>query len=90
MFGPHDFKFPVQIILMFFKAISFTFPPPPHLYKLQRTKDCFLVLTTDGVSAIMDAQEVCDIVKKCQDPSEAATVVNEQARQEFTENLRSA
>ncbi|XP_032890133.1 protein phosphatase 1K, mitochondrial-like [Amblyraja radiata] len=63
------------------KPYGVTAQPEVKTVELQRTKDCFLVLTTDGVSAIMDAQEVCDIVKKCQDPSEAATVVNEQALQ---------
>ncbi|XP_023689474.1 protein phosphatase 1K, mitochondrial-like [Paramormyrops kingsleyae] len=43
--------------------------------------DSFLVLMTDGVSGIMESQEMCDIVKKCQDPSEAASIVNDQALQ---------
>ncbi|XP_006630857.1 protein phosphatase Mn(2+)-dependent 1K-like [Lepisosteus oculatus] len=47
--------------------------------KLQHSKDCFLVLTTDGVSGIMEGQEMCDIVKKCQDPSEASLIVTDQA-----------
>ncbi|XP_067858732.1 protein phosphatase 1K, mitochondrial-like [Heptranchias perlo] len=68
------------------KPFGVTAQPEVNTVELQHTKDCFLILTTDGVSGIMEAQEVCDIVKKCQDPSEAAAVVNEQALQYGTED----
>ncbi|KPP75448.1 protein phosphatase 1K, mitochondrial-like [Scleropages formosus] len=48
---------------------------------VDHNSDSFLVLTTDGVSGIMDSQEMCEIIKKCQDPSEAAYIVNDQALQ---------
>ncbi|XP_078079809.1 protein phosphatase Mn(2+)-dependent 1K-like [Mustelus asterias] len=68
------------------KPFGVTAQPEVNTMKLEHTKDCFLILTTDGVSGIMEAQEVCDIVKKCQDPSEAAAVVNEQALQYGTQD----
>ncbi|XP_043912144.1 protein phosphatase 1K, mitochondrial-like [Protopterus annectens] len=54
--------------------------------KLQHTKDSFLLLTTDGVSCIMECQEMCDIVKRCQDPSEGAVLVTDLALQYGTED----
>ncbi|XP_051883732.1 protein phosphatase 1K, mitochondrial-like [Pristis pectinata] len=63
------------------KPYGVTAQPEVKTVELQHMKDCFLVLTTDGVSAFMEAQEVCDVVKRCQDPSEAAAVINEQALQ---------
>ncbi|XP_059804016.1 protein phosphatase 1K, mitochondrial-like [Hypanus sabinus] len=63
------------------KPYGVTAEPEVKTVELEHTKDCFLVLTTDGVSAIMEPQEVCDVVKKCQDPPEAAAVINEQALQ---------
>ncbi|KAG2462442.1 protein phosphatase 1K, mitochondrial-like [Polypterus senegalus] len=48
---------------------------------LQESRDSFLILATDGVSGIMEVQEMCDIVKKCQDSSEAAVIVTDQALQ---------
>uniref|UniRef100_UPI00398ECAC6 protein phosphatase Mn(2+)-dependent 1K-like n=1 Tax=Pristiophorus japonicus TaxID=55135 RepID=UPI00398ECAC6 len=68
------------------KPFGVTAQPEVNTVELQHTKDCFLILTTDGVSEIMEAQEVCDIVKNCQDPSEAAAVVNEQALQYGTQD----
>ncbi|XP_067909411.1 protein phosphatase Mn(2+)-dependent 1K-like [Heterodontus francisci] len=68
------------------KQFGVTAQPEVHTVKLEHAKDCFLILTTDGVSGIMEAQELCDIVKKCQDPSEAAAVVNEQALQYGTQD----
>ncbi|KAK1166362.1 protein phosphatase 1K, mitochondrial-like [Acipenser oxyrinchus oxyrinchus] len=63
------------------KPYGVTAEPEVTTVKLQHTKDCFLVLTTDGVSGFMEGQEMCDIVKKCQDPSEAALIVTDQALQ---------
>ncbi|KAL4640931.1 protein phosphatase 1K, mitochondrial-like [Arapaima gigas] len=48
---------------------------------VEHRSDSFLVLTTDGVSGIMDSQEMCEIIKKCQEPSEAAYILNDQALQ---------
>ncbi|KAK1164651.1 protein phosphatase 1K, mitochondrial-like [Acipenser oxyrinchus oxyrinchus] len=63
------------------KPYGVTAEPEVTAVKLQHTKDSFLVLTTDGVSGFMEGQEMCDIVKKCQDPSEAALIVADQALQ---------
>ncbi|XP_041065623.1 protein phosphatase 1K, mitochondrial-like [Carcharodon carcharias] len=68
------------------KPFGVTAQPEVNTVELEHTKDCFLILTTDGVSGILEAQEVCDIVKKCQDPSEAAAAVNEQALQYGTQD----
>ncbi|XP_072334893.1 protein phosphatase 1K, mitochondrial-like [Scyliorhinus torazame] len=68
------------------KPFGVTARPDVNTVELDHTKDCFLILTTDGVSGIIEAQEVCDIVKRCQDPSEAAAVVNEQALQYGTQD----
>ncbi|XP_069756935.1 protein phosphatase Mn(2+)-dependent 1K-like [Narcine bancroftii] len=63
------------------KPYGVTAQPEVKTVELQHTKDSFLVLTTDGVSDMIEAQEVCDAVKNCEDPSEAAVFVNEQALQ---------
>ncbi|XP_072414075.1 protein phosphatase 1K, mitochondrial-like [Chiloscyllium punctatum] len=68
------------------KPFGVTAQPEVNTVELEHAKDCFLILTTDGVSGIMEAQEMCDIVKKYQDPSEAAGVVNEQALQYGTQD----
>ncbi|XP_066548886.1 protein phosphatase Mn(2+)-dependent 1K [Amia ocellicauda] len=68
------------------KSYGVTAQPEITTVKLQQTKDCFLVLTTDGVSGIMEGQEMCDMVKKCQDPKEAALIVTDQALQYGTQD----
>ncbi|XP_029465538.1 protein phosphatase 1K, mitochondrial-like [Rhinatrema bivittatum] len=55
--------------------------PEIRRIELQHTKDCFLILTTDGVSGIMENQELCDNVKRAQDPTEAAALLIDQALQ---------
>ncbi|XP_030059000.1 protein phosphatase 1K, mitochondrial isoform X2 [Microcaecilia unicolor] len=55
--------------------------PEVRRVKLHHSKDSFLVLTTDGVSGTMENQEICDNVKRSQDPTEAATLLIDQALQ---------
>uniref|UniRef100_H3AB05 protein-serine/threonine phosphatase n=1 Tax=Latimeria chalumnae TaxID=7897 RepID=H3AB05_LATCH len=54
--------------------------------KLQNSKDSFLIMATDGISGIMEDQEMCDIVKRCQDPAEAARLLTDQALQYGTQD----
>lgn len=48
---------------------------------VQHSHDSFLALTTDGVNFIMSNQEICDVISRCHDPTEAAHVIAEQALQ---------
>lgn len=48
---------------------------------VQHANDSFLALTTDGINFLLSDQEVCDVINQCQDPTEAANVIAEQALQ---------
>ncbi|NXH18504.1 PPM1K phosphatase, partial [Bucco capensis] len=60
--------------------------PETKRVKLHHADDSFLVLTTDGINFMVNSQEICDFVKQCHDPPEAAHVVTEQAMQFGTED----
>nr|XP_033796440.1 protein phosphatase 1K, mitochondrial-like [Geotrypetes seraphini] len=68
------------------KSFGVTAQPEMRRVKLHHSKDSFLVLTTDGVSGAMENQEICDNVKRSQDPTEAATLLIDQALQYGSED----
>lgn len=46
--------------------------------QVQHANDSFLALTTDGINFLLSDQEICDVINKCQDPTEAAEVIAQQ------------
>lgn len=46
--------------------------------QVQPANDSFLALTTDGINFLLSDQEICDIIKQCHDPTEAADVIAQQ------------
>jgi len=60
----------------------------PEIRELQinHSRDAFLVLTTDGVNAVMSDQEIVDIVKQAEDPTQAAHLVTDTAGQYSSED----
>ncbi|GAB6033439.1 hypothetical protein CHUAL_013325 [Chamberlinius hualienensis] len=55
--------------------------PDTRSLEVKHGKDAFMILTTDGINFVMSDQEICDAVNRCQDPSEAANFVVDQALQ---------
>ncbi|XP_041374901.1 protein phosphatase 1K, mitochondrial-like [Gigantopelta aegis] len=53
----------------------------PHIKSIQvkHGKDAFLVLTTDGLNFVLSDQEVVDIIGSCENPTEAANLLTDQA-----------
>nr|XP_019967082.1 PREDICTED: protein phosphatase 1K, mitochondrial-like isoform X1 [Paralichthys olivaceus] len=54
--------------------------------QVQHANDSFLALTTDGINFLLSDQEVCDVINQCQDPTEAADVIAQQALQYGSED----
>lgn len=48
---------------------------------IQHSDDSFLALTSDGINFLLSDQEICDVINQCQDPTEAAEVIAQQALQ---------
>ncbi|XP_075400143.1 protein phosphatase Mn(2+)-dependent 1K [Tenrec ecaudatus] len=72
------------------KANGVIAEPETKRMKLHHADDSFLVLTTDGINFMVNSQEICDFIKQCHDPSEAAHVVIEQAMQYGAEDNTTA
>lgn len=60
--------------------------PETHRLSVQHANDSFLALTTDGINFLLSDQEICDVINQCQDPTEAAEVISEQALQYGSED----
>nr|XP_020442305.1 protein phosphatase 1K, mitochondrial-like [Monopterus albus] len=60
--------------------------PETRRLTVQHANDAFLALTTDGINFQMSDQEICDIISQCQDPTEAADVIAQQALQYGSED----
>ena len=52
--------------------------------QIQHANDSFLALTTDGINFLLSDQEICDVINQCQDPTEAADVIAQQADKLFS------
>lgn len=48
--------------------------------QIKHADDSFLTLTTDGINFLLSDQEICDVINKCADPTEAADVITQQVR----------
>lgn len=55
--------------------------PDTRRLTVQHASDSFLTLTSDGINFLLSDQEICDAINQCQDPTEAAQVIAEQALQ---------
>ncbi|KAI7688199.1 Protein phosphatase 1K [Sarcoptes scabiei] len=53
--------------------------PDTRTIKIKHGRDAFLVLTTDGISDVMNDREIVNAVKSCEKPSEAAKFLTDQA-----------
>ena len=51
------------------------------IFQVRHGQDAFLVLFTDGLSFVLDDQEIIDIISSCSDPREAASFITDQALQ---------
>lgn len=51
--------------------------PLVRLEKISHSRDAFLVLTTDGINSVISDQEIIEIVKQANDPTEAAHLVTD-------------
>ncbi|XP_039996737.1 protein phosphatase 1K, mitochondrial-like [Xiphias gladius] len=60
--------------------------PDTQRLTVQHAKDSFLALTTDGINFLLSDQEICDVINQCQDPTEAADVIAQQALQYGSED----
>ncbi|XP_033465403.1 protein phosphatase Mn(2+)-dependent 1K [Epinephelus lanceolatus] len=60
--------------------------PDTRRLTVQHASDSFLALTTDGINFLLSDQEICDVINQCQDPTEAADVIAEQALQYGSED----
>ncbi|MEQ2211709.1 hypothetical protein XENOCAPTIV_012997, partial [Xenoophorus captivus] len=60
--------------------------PETHRLSVQHANDSFLALTTDGINFLLSDQEICDVINQCQDPTEAAEVISQQALQYGSED----
>ncbi|KAM7376943.1 hypothetical protein PAMA_013632 [Pampus argenteus] len=60
--------------------------PETRRITIQHANDSFLALTTDGINFLLSDQEICDVITKCQDPTEAADVIAQQALQYGSED----
>jgi protein phosphatase PTC6 len=54
------------------KRLGVTAEPEVMLRELDAGEYAFLVLVSDGVSAEINDQEICDVVKECKTPEEAS------------------
>ncbi|KAI3375502.1 hypothetical protein L3Q82_003832 [Scortum barcoo] len=60
--------------------------PDTKRVTVQHVNDSFLALTTDGINFLLSDQEICDVINQCQDPTEAAEVIAQQALQYGSED----
>ncbi|XP_028420067.1 protein phosphatase 1K, mitochondrial [Perca flavescens] len=60
--------------------------PDTRRVTVQHASDTFLALTTDGINFLLSDQEICDVINQCQDPTEAADVIAQQALQYGSED----
>ncbi|XP_070848974.1 protein phosphatase Mn(2+)-dependent 1K [Chaetodon trifascialis] len=60
--------------------------PDRQRVTVQHASDSFLALTTDGINFLLSDQEICDVISQCQDPTEAADVIAQQALQYGSED----
>lgn len=63
------------------KPYGVTAEPEIRSIEVRHGKDAFLVLLTDGLSFVLDDQEIVDIVSSCPGPQEAASFITDQALQ---------
>ena len=49
------------------------------MVQIKHGRDAFLVLTTDGINCVMSDQEICDVIQRTEDPSDAAHCLTDQA-----------
>ncbi|KAK3609154.1 hypothetical protein CHS0354_002133 [Potamilus streckersoni] len=63
------------------KMFGVTAHPNIRSIEVKHGKDSFLVLMTDGLSYVLNDQEICDIIISSAIPSEAATLVTDEALQ---------
>ncbi|XP_068163865.1 protein phosphatase Mn(2+)-dependent 1K isoform X2 [Antennarius striatus] len=68
------------------KSSGVTAEPDTRRITVQHDSDSFLTLTTDGINFLLSDQEICDVIGQCQDPTEAADVIAEQALQYGSED----
>jgi protein phosphatase 1K len=59
-------------------------------FQLKHGKDAFLILTTDGITFVLNDQELIDIICCCSTPKEAASFVADQALQFGSEDNSTA
>jgi len=62
------------------KKFGVTAEPEIRVMRISHSRDAFLVLTTDGVNAVMTDQEITETVKQAGDPTEAAHLVTDTVR----------
>ncbi|CAN9509349.1 unnamed protein product [Ophioblennius macclurei] len=72
------------------KSCGVIVEPDTQRVNIRHADDSFLALTTDGVNFLLSDQEVCDVIKCCPDPTEAAEVVAQQALQYGSEDNATA
>ncbi|XP_015253969.1 PREDICTED: protein phosphatase 1K, mitochondrial-like [Cyprinodon variegatus] len=60
--------------------------PETRRLSVQHANDSFLALTTDGINFLLSDQEICDVINQCQDPTEAAEIISQQALQYGSED----
>uniref|UniRef100_UPI0037E883B6 protein phosphatase 1K, mitochondrial n=1 Tax=Semicossyphus pulcher TaxID=241346 RepID=UPI0037E883B6 len=60
--------------------------PDTRRLNVKHASDSFLALTTDGINFLLSDQEICDVINQCQDPTEAADVIAQQALQYGSED----
>ncbi|XP_029938635.1 protein phosphatase 1K, mitochondrial-like [Salarias fasciatus] len=68
------------------KSCGVIVEPDTQRISIQHANDSFLALTTDGINFLLSDQEVCDVIKRCPDPTEAAEVIAQQALQYGSED----
>ncbi|XP_029028400.1 protein phosphatase 1K, mitochondrial [Betta splendens] len=68
------------------KASGVIAEPDTRRLNVQPATDSFLALTTDGINFLLSDQEICDIINQCQDPTDAANVIAQQALQYGSED----
>ena len=80
------FSFSININFLKFPSLK-----RRHVYlQVNHGRDAFLVLTTDGINCVMSDQEICDVVRRTEDPMEAAHSVTDHAVQYSSEDNATA
>ncbi|KAH3843448.1 protein phosphatase 1K, mitochondrial-like [Dreissena polymorpha] len=72
------------------KPYGVTAEPSVEPFKVKHGKDSMLVLVTDGLSFVLNDQELIDIIGSCETPIEAASVITDQALQFGSEDNATA